>query len=470
LIYNSKILCFFILLFFQQLNSSYFSQSVSDSSHIKNIYDYMLKSSSCYDNLRSLCKGVGHRLSGTKSAQDAVTWAKFKLDNYGFDSVYLQEITVPHWDRGEVERLDWTDTNGELHITKCTALGGSIGTNGTLSGKVIEVNSWSQLKQMGRSEIEGKIVFFNRPMNPTYVSTFMAYGGCVDQRHGGASKAAEYGAVGVIVRSMSLKMDHNPHTGSMGYKQGVAKIPAIAISTNDAHDLSVSLKNNEFELARMKLSCKQLKDKISYNVIAEIKGIEQPEKIILVGGHLDSWDIGEGAHDDGAGVVQSIDVLKSFVEMGVKPKHTLRCVLYMNEENGNRGGKGYAEKVKREGETHVFALESDRGGFSPRGYSIDGTPSQLKQIQSFQKLLTPYQLHIFDKGYSGVDIGPLKNGSVCLVGLVPDSQRYFDFHHASTDVFENVNKRELELGAAAITSMVYLVDKYGFSVPIYNKK
>ncbi len=463
-------LCLFILLAFQQFNSSYFSQSSSDSVHVRNIYDYMLENSSCYDNLRSLCKGVGHRLSGTKSAQDAINWAKFKLDNYGFDSVYLQEITVPHWDRGEIERLDWTDSNGQLHITKCTALGGSIGTDGTLSGKVVEINSWNQLKQLGRDGIEGKLVFFNRPMNPTYISTFMAYGSCVDQRHGGASKAAEYGAIGVIVRSMSLKMDHNPHTGSMGYKDGIPKIPAIAISTNDAHDLSEAIKNNEFELARMKLSCKQLEDKTSYNVIAEIKGIETPENIILVGGHLDSWDIGEGAHDDGAGVVQSIEVLKSFIDMEVKPKHTLRCVLYMNEENGNRGGKSYAEKVKRDGETHIFALESDRGGFSPRGYSIDGNSNQLKQIQSFQNLLSPYQLHIFEKGYGGVDIGPLKDGSVCLVGLVPDSQRYFDFHHAPTDVFENVNKRELELGAAAITSMVYLVDKYGFSVPIYNKK
>ena len=463
-------LCLFILLAFQQFNSSFFSQSSLDSIHVRNIYDYMLENSSCYENLRSLCKGVGHRLSGTQSAQDAIDWAKFKLDNYGFDSVYLQQITVPHWDRGEIERLDWTDSNGQLHITKCTALGGSIGTDGTLSGKVVEINSWNQLKQLGRAGIEGKLVFFNRPMNPTYVSTFMAYGSCVDQRHGGASKAAEYGAIGVIVRSMSLKMDHNPHTGSMGYKDGIPKIPAIAISTNDAHDLSEAIKNNEFELARMKLSCKQLEDKISYNVIAEIKGTETPENIILVGGHLDSWDIGEGAHDDGAGVVQSIEVLKSFIDMEVKPKHTLRCVLYMNEENGNRGGKTYAEKVKRDGETHIFALESDRGGFSPRGYSIDGTSNQLKQIQSFQKLLSPYQLHIFEKGYGGVDIGPLKDGSVCLVGLVPDSQRYFDFHHAPTDVFENVNKRELELGAAAITSMVYLVDKYGFSVPIYNKK
>ncbi|MBM78755.1 MAG: peptidase M28 family protein [Crocinitomicaceae bacterium] len=430
----------------------------------------MLERSSSYENLRSLCKGVGHRLSGTKSAEEAVKWAKFKLNSYDFDTVYLQEISVPHWERGDVERLDWTDINGQLHITNCTALGGTIGTNGVLSGKIVEINSWDELKQIGRDGIEGKFVFFNRPMNPTYVSTFMAYGNCVDQRHGGAARAAEYGAIGVIVRSMTLKFDNNPHTGSMGYKKDIAKIPAIAISTKDAHDLSEALKSDNFELAKMKLSCKILDDKVSHNVIAEIKGSVYPEKIILVGGHLDSWDIGEGAHDDGAGVVQSIEVLKTFIAMGVKPKHTLRCVLYMNEENGNRGGIGYADKVKKDGETHIFALESDRGGFSPRGYSIDGTPSQLKKIKSFETLLSPYQLHIFDKGYSGVDIGPLKNGSVCLVGLIPDSQRYFDFHHAPTDVFENVNKRELELGAAAITSMVYLIDKYGFSVPLENKK
>jgi len=214
--------------------------------------------------------------------------------------------------------------------------------------------------------------------------------------------------------------------------------------------------------AKMKLSCQTHPDADSYNVIGEIKGSEYPDKVIVVGGHLDSWDIGEGAHDDGAGVVQSIEVLKLFKQMGITPKYTIRCILFMNEENGNRGGLSYAEYVKQEGEEHLMAIETDRGGFTPRGFSIDGTEEQLKIVQGYEQLFEPYNLHIFKRGYSGVDIGPLRDGKICLLGLVPDSQRYFDFHHAPTDTFENVNQRELELGAAALTSIIYLIDKYGF--------
>ena len=432
-----------------------------DSLKLREIYDFNLQQSNCYENLRSLCKDVGHRLSGSKSAQKAVEWAELLMKNSNIDTVYLQQITVPHWERGDVEKVYWKNINGETIDVNCTALGGSVGTNGIVNGEVIEIKNWGQLEEFGKNKIKGKIVFFNRVMNPTYINTGMAYGSCVDQRHSGASRAVEYGAIGVLVRSMTLKFDNIPHTGSMSYADSTKKIPAAAISTVDAHNLSEALKNNELKYLFMELSCKQLEDTISYNVIGEIKGQEFPDEIILVGGHLDSWDIGEGAHDDGAGVVQSLQVLETFKKLKLKPKRTLRCVMYMNEENGNRGGKHYASMVRKTGEKHLFALESDRGGFSPRGFSIDGTKIQLEYLQSFEKLFKPYQLHVFSKGYSGVDIGPLKDGKLCLVGLIPDSQRYFDFHHSKADVFENVHKRELELGASAISSIVYLVDKYG---------
>ena len=432
-----------------------------DSLKIREIYDFNLQQSNCYENLRSLCKDIGHRLSGSKSAQKAVEWAELLMKNSNLDTVYLQQITVPHWKRGDVEKVYWKNINGETIDVNCTALGGSVGTNGIVNGEVIEIKNWGQLEEFGKNKIKGKIVFFNRVMNPTYINTGMAYGSCVDQRHSGSSRAVEYGAIGVLVRSMTLKFDNIPHTGSMSYADSTKKIPAVAISTVDAHNLSEALKNNELKYLFMELSCKQLDDTISYNVIGEIKGQEFPDEIILVGGHLDSWDIGEGAHDDGAGVVQSLQVLETFKKLKFKPKRTLRCVMYMNEENGNRGGKHYASMVRKTGEKHLFALESDRGGFSPRGFSIDGTKIQLEYLQSFEKLFKPYQLHVFSKGYSGVDIGPLKDGKLCLVGLIPDSQRYFDFHHSKDDVFENVHKRELELGASAISSIVYLVDKYG---------
>ena len=434
---------------------------INDSTQLRAIYTYNLTQGNCYENLRSLCKDVGNRLSGSHSAQKAVEWAALLMEKTKLDTIYFQRIMVPHWVRGKTELVSWKNKKGSIVNVNCTALGGSVGTNGVLKGDLIEINNWNQLEEYGEKLIKGKIVFFNRPMNPTYISTGMAYGNCVDQRHNGASRAVEYGAIAVIVRSMTLKFDKNPHTGSMSYTDSTKKIPAVAISTKDAHDLSEALKINNVKSLSLELSCKQLPDTVSYNVIGEIKGSKFPEEIILVGGHLDSWDIGEGAHDDGAGVVQSLQVLETFKKMNIKPKRTLRCVMYMNEENGNRGGEYYANMVRKNNEKHLFALESDRGGFSPRGFSIDGNKLQLEYLQTFKNLFEPYQLHIFSKGYSGVDIGPLKDGKLCLVGLVPDSQRYFDYHHSKEDVFENVHKRELELGASAIASVVYLVDKYG---------
>tara|TARA_B100001094_G_scaffold333264_1_gene409987 strand:+ start:5165 stop:6556 length:1392 start_codon:yes stop_codon:yes gene_type:complete len=434
---------------------------INDSSQLRGIYTYNLTQGNCYENLRSLCKDVGNRLSGSHSAQKAVEWAAQLMEKTKLDTIYFQRIMVPHWVRGKTELVSWKNKKGSIVNVNCTALGGSVGTNGVLKGDLIEINNWNQLEEYGEKLIKGKIVFFNRPMNPTYISTGMSYGNCVDQRHNGASRAVEYGAIAVLVRSMTLKFDKNPHTGSMSYTDSTKKIPAVAISTKDAHDLSEALKINNVKSLSLELSCRQLPDTVSYNVIGEIKGSKFPEEIILVGGHLDSWDIGEGAHDDGAGVVQSLQVLETFKKMNIKPKRTLRCVMYMNEENGNRGGEHYANTVRNNSEKHLFALESDRGGFSPRGFSIDGNKLQLEYLQTFKNLFEPYQLHIFSKGYSGVDIGPLKDGKLCLVGLVPDSQRYFDYHHSKEDVFENVHKRELELGASAITSIVYLVDKYG---------
>ena len=440
-----------------------------DSIQLNSIYNKVLNEGAVYENLRSLCKDVGHRLSGSEGAAKAVVWGERLLNKYELDRVWLQEVMVPHWVRGDVERLDFMSAN-KIYKTNCTALGGSIGTNNAvLSGEVIEIMSWKEMEVLGQENISGKLVFLNRPMNPSYITTFHAYGSCVDQRHQGAAEAAKYGAVGVIVRSMTLKFDNNPHTGSMGYKEGIQKIPAVAISTVDAHNLSEMLKEDAHLTARMKLNCETLPDTLSYNVIGEIKGAEFPDKVIVVGGHLDSWDIGEGAHDDGAGVVQSIEVMNLFKKLNIRPKHTIRCILYMNEENGNRGGETYASFVKNKGEQHIMAIESDRGGFSPRGFSVDGSDSQLAVIQTFEKLFEPYQLHLFKKGYGGVDIGPLRDGKICLIGLVPDSQRYFDFHHAPTDVFENVNKRELELGSAALSSIIYLIDKYGFESTGFNQ-
>ena len=432
-----------------------------DDKTLRSIYDMALTESEAYENLRVLCKDIGHRLSGSEGADSAVVWGQRVLDKLDLDSIYLQEIMVPHWERGRKERAYFYNEKGKNMLDVC-ALGGSVSTgmNQFIKGDVIEVQSLDEVNNLADSLVKGKIIFYNRPMDPEIISTFSAYGSCVDQRYSGAIEAAKKGAIAIIVRSMNLRQDDFPHTGSMGYEEGTDSIPAFAISTNGADYLSNNIAKYENIELNLKSFCKTYPDKISYNVIGEIIGSEFPDEYITVGGHLDSWDMGEGAHDDGAGVVQSIEVLHLLNLMNIKPKHSIRVVLFMNEENGNRGGIHYAERAAAKNEKHLMAMESDRGGFSPRGFSVDGTEEQLNAITKWADLFEPYGIHEFKMGFAGVDINPLEDGKICLIGLSPDSQRYFDHHHSDNDVFEEVNRRELVLGAASMTSLIYLIDKY----------
>lgn len=446
----------FFLISFLSINAQ-----AQDAKTIRTIYDLALTQSEAYENLRVLCKDIGHRLSGSEGADSAVVWGQRVLGKLELDTIYLQEITVPHWERGRKEKAYFYNEKGKNMLDVC-ALGGSISTgmNQFIKGDVLEVKSLDEVNNLPDSLVKGKIIFYNRPMDPKKISTFSAYGSCVDQRYSGAIEAAKKGAIAVIVRSMNVRQDDFPHTGSMAYEEGVDSIPAFAISTNGADYLSENVtKYDNLEL-NLKSFCKSYPDKISHNVIGEIKGSEFPDEYITVGGHLDSWDMGEGAHDDGAGVVQSIEVLHLLNLMNIKPKHSIRVVLFMNEENGNRGGKHYAERAAAKNEKHLMALESDRGGFSPRGFSVNGTEKQLNGIKKWGDLFEPYGIHEFKMGFAGVDINPLEDGKICLIGLSPDSQRYFDHHHSDNDVFEEVNKRELVLGAASMTSLIYLIDKY----------
>jgi carboxypeptidase Q len=433
--------------------------SQTDSIFIRKIYDEALLRGKAYEDLRQLCKDIGPRLSGSSEAQMAVEWSEQKMKSYGFDKVYLQEIKVPHWERGTKETAWLRNKKGELTKLHLLALGGSIGTNGILTGEVVEFKTLDELKAAKRSQVEGKIVFLNQPMDAAQIQTFKAYGLCYGIRGNGAVESGKLGAKAVVIRSLGLPTDQHPHTGSMHYENDVTKIPAGALSTQDADLLSESLKNGKVELI-LEMDCRSFPDAVSYNVIAELTGSKFPNEIITFGGHLDSWDAGEGAHDDGAGVIHCLEALRILKELRYKPEHTLRVVFFMNEENGNMGGKSYATWVKEKGEKHIAAMESDRGGFSPRGFGCDGTDAQVKFLQSMASNFKNYDLHVFEKGYGGVDIGPLKDSfpGIPLFGFIPDSQRYFDFHHAPSDVFENVNKRELELGAAAIASFVYLLD------------
>lgn len=452
-----------LLLALLLVSTPFFSQT-DDEKQIRAIYDQALTNGKAYDWLNHLSNQIGGRLSGSVQAQQAVDYTKAQLDSLGLDRVWLQPVMVPKWVRGTPEFAYIETKPGLTTNVPICALGGSVATpDKGLKTNIIEVQGIEDLEKLGKDQIAGKIVFYNRPMEPKLISTFASYSGCVDQRYSGASEAGKYGAVGVIVRSVTLSLDDFPHTGSMSYGDTPVedRIPAAAISTKGAELLSTTLKLNPNIKLYFKQNCKQLDDVESYNVIGEIKGSTYPNEIMVVGGHLDSWDLGDGSHDDGAGCVQSMDVLRLLKESGYKPKRTLRVVLFMNEENGLRGGNKYAEVALSKNEKHVFALESDSGGFTPRGFSFDCSEENLKQVQSWANLFEPYLIHMFVKGYSGADIGPLKNEDLVLAGLRPDSQRYFDHHHAENDTFEHVNKRELELGAATMASLVYLIDKYG---------
>jgi hypothetical protein len=449
----------FLLLF----NTIILSAQTTDEQMLKDIYKHSLTQAKCYPWLDDLSNVIGSRLSGSAGAEKAVIYTKQELEKLGLDKVYLQEVMVPKWVRGEKEVAYIKVNNQKISFSIC-ALGGSVATNKSgITADIIEVQSLDELKKLGEESVKGKIVFFNRPMNPEFIETFKAYSGCVDQRSSGAREAGKLGALAVIVRSMNLRIDDFPHTGATNYGDVLPnqKIPAAAISTLGANKLSDLLKKNPNTKLYFKQSCQLLDDVLSYNVVGEITGSEHPENIIIVGGHLDSWDLGDGSHDDGAGCVQSMQVLETFKNLNYKPKNTIRAVLFMNEENGVRGGMKYEELSTKNLENHIFALESDSGGFSPRGFSIDADEPNFNKIASWSYLFEPYLIHKFVKGHSGVDIGPLKSKHIVKVGLQPDSQRYFDYHHAANDTFDAVNKRELELGAAAMTSLIYLIDKNG---------
>lgn len=461
---NRSLLLAFLLSAFVQL--PLIAQSGDDDAFfIRSIYDEAMTNGDAYNWLDYLTNKIGPRLGGSPESAAAVEYVRQMLDTMGMDTVYLQPCMVPHWERGEPEvgRIVSSSRMGTVDLN-VLALGNSVGTGPEgVTAEVVEVQSLEDLAELGRDRLEGKIVFFNRPMDPTQINTFNAYGGAVDQRVYGASRASEFGVLAVLVRSVTTRLDDIPHTGVTVYQEGVNPIPALAVSTRDANLLSDLLVTENIRVY-LRNTSRMLKPKLSYNVIGEIRGSENPDEIILVGGHLDSWDVGRGAHDDGAGCVHAMDVVNILNKVDYRPKRTLRCVLFINEENGQAGALAYRDASFANDEYHLAAIESDRGGFTPRGFTFDAHESvfnqKFRKVLEWLPLLEPYGLSL-DKGGSGADISRLKPQMGLLVGFAPDTQRYFDFHHASTDTLEVVNPRELQLGAAAMASLVYLLDKYG---------
>ena len=430
-----------------------------DAAKLKQLSDEIMLHSTAYENLRYLCKQVGPRLSGSPQAQQSVEATARMLKEAGADTVYLQPCMVPHWERGAKEQGVVTYGGKQKALNVC-ALGMSIGTpTAGIKAGVIEVRNFEELEKLPDATVKGKFVFFNYPMRPELIQG--GYGDAVRYRSNGPVAAAKKGAVAVMIRSVTHSLDNYPHTGTTRYEDGVTKIPGFACSTMDAEWLSKQLKLRMPVQLFLKSSCKQGPDVLSYNVIGEIRGSEKPEEIITAGGHLDSWDLAEGAHDDGTGCMQSIEVIRAIKALGWKPKRTIRAVMFMNEENGLRGGTAYAEFAKKLNEQHIFAVESDAGGFGVETLGISGKPEQYAKVKSWEKLFKPYGIYELSDGGGGADIGPLKPLGTVLSGVNPNSQRYFDHHHAANDVFEAVNKRELELGAFSMAAICWLVSEYG---------
>lgn len=442
----------FLLPFFLQ------AQFQKDSIQFKKISDEILMNSNAYENLRELTKGIGNRLSGSANYELAVKWAEEKLKEAGAEKIWLQEVKVPVWVRGE-ETLNVQIGNKSWQNINFLSLGNSHGTNGKdLEADVIMVNSLEEFGKLSSHQVKDKAVFFNYKFRQDFVETMEGYGDAAKYRVITASKVAEKGGKFVVIRSISTGLEDVPHTGTLRYEENFPKIPAVAIGNATADEWEKLLSKEKIRL-KLNSNCGMKEEIINHTVIGEMKG-KKDDKVIVVGAHLDSWDVGEGAHDDGAGIVQSIEVLRTFKELKIPNQHTIRVVLYANEENGARGGVKYAEVAKEKREEHLFALESDAGGFSPRGFGLKMEDSKRIQIQSWSPLFLPYGIYDFQKVWGGVDIDPLfRILNVPVSGLVPDSQRYFDIHHTPADTFEAVNKRELLIGAVTMTQLIYMIDQ-----------
>ncbi|GAA4156306.1 M28 family peptidase [Chryseobacterium ginsenosidimutans] len=433
-----------------------FGQAKEDSIQFAKISTEILNNGKGYIELRDLTKNIGHRLSGSESYEKAVKWAEQKLRDAGADKVWLQEVMIPVWVRGK-ESLQIKTSNGQWKSMKMLSLGNSEGTGGKdVSGEIIMVKSMEEYDKLSPEQVKDKIVFFNYPFSQSYIETFRGYSDAAKYRTTAASLTAKKGGKFAIIRSLSSAFDNVPHTGAMHY-QDDKKIPAVAIGNTTADELAELLKSQKI-IAKLNSNCGMKGEKLSHSVIGEITG-KKDKSVIVVGGHLDSWDVGEGAHDDGTGIVQSIEVLRTFKNLGIKNNHTIRVVCFANEENGVKGGVQYGKTAKENNEKHLFAIETDAGGFTPRGISLEMDNEKRKQIQSWANLFLPYGVYDFKNTYSGTDLYPLHDMGIPTAELVPDSQRYFDIHHTEEDTFEKVNRRELLLGASTLTQIIYMVDK-----------
>ncbi|PRB01607.1 peptidase M28 [Chryseobacterium sp. MYb7] len=424
----------------------------------KKISDEIMTNGTAYDNLGELTKGIGPRFSATPGYAKAVEWAEKKFKEIGINMIWRQEAKAPVWIRGK-ESLQIKAGNGDWKNIRMLSFGNSEGTGGKdLTGEIVLINSTSELNAMSEGQLRDKIVFVNVPMDPKIIDTSDSYLQTAKSKLISASVIAKTGAKALIIRSLTTANDDTPHAKMIYYEpDDKVKIPALSIGVRSAEELEKTLKKQKVT-AKINMTAESKGDTTNPNIIAEIGG-KKDSKVIVLGAQLDSWDVGEGAVDDGTGVVQCIEVLRTLKALGYENNHTIRVVLYANSENGGQGREMYAAYVKKKDEKHVFALGTDAGGYSPRGFSLDMSPQRRRLVYPWKEYFLPYGVYDFDQTEAIQDISPLKKLDIPLAELVVDTQRYFDYHHSEQDTFDKVNKRELLLGAVAITQMIFMVDK-----------
>jgi carboxypeptidase Q len=444
------------------LTTSAFAQATD--ANATRLIDHILAHSQAYETLSFLTDNIGPRLSGSKGAALAVAYTEKRFKEWGID-VRREAVMVPHWVRGE-ERARLVSHNDQRIVL--TALGGSVATPAAgITADVIEVTSFDQLAALGREKIQGKIVFYNGEMDMSLVESgkaFEAYSKAVVFRGVGASRAAEFGAVASVIRSVASASLRTPHTGSLRYDEKQPKIPAAAMTTEDAGLVHRLLAKGERVRMHLVLTPRSLPDVASSNVIAEIRGSERPEEIVLIGGHLDSWDLATGAIDDGSGVVMVMETLRAMKELGIRPKRTIRGVLFMNEENGLRGGRKYFENAaaREEVQKHIAVIESDAGSAPPVGFITTLEGKNLERTQARMKVLDRITPLRFDSSkHTGADTSPLTDAGIPGFGFVPDPRHYFDFHHTPADTLDKVDPKALAQDTAAVAALAYVIAEEG---------
>jgi len=437
-----------IILIIAVMLSQSFGESIK-SKYVETSLKIISKSltdSTAYNRLGYMCDTFGPRLSGSKNLENAINWILKEMNNDGLENVKGEKVAVPTWIRGKESATLLSPFKKELSML---GLGGSIATpRGGLKAEVIVVNDWDELESRS-NEVPGKIVLFNAP--------FTSYGETVAYRYSGASAAAKHGAVASLIRSIGPWSMNTPHTGVMAYKDDVKKIPHAALTMEDAMMLSRIHDRDDKIIVKLDMNARMVADRWSRNVLGEIKGSIYPEEVVVVGGHIDSWDVGQGAHDDGGACIASWEVLRLIKELGLKPKRTIRCVMWTNEENGGKGNKGYRDMHMDEMDKHVLAIESDGGVFSPEGFGFSGNDSAREIVEEIHELMKPIGANTISEGGRAADVAPLNDEGVPVMSLKVDGSKYFWYHHTNADTFDKIDFNEFNRCIAAMAIMAYVV-------------